>query len=64
MPLTAEQREKRVTACVEDLVNSAKHDPRWLREIFTRGFPGFENMSDDELEQAYSDAGLDDGTEG
>jgi hypothetical protein len=52
-------REKMIARCVDDLAESAANDSRFARDIFLTGFVGFRNMSDEELKQAYADAGLD-----
>lgn len=57
--MTPERRAYLINACVEDCIESARFDPLWLEDTFRDGFPGFRNMSDDELEEAFADAGLD-----
>lgn len=57
--MSPERRAYYVNALTRDCIESAKLDVVWLEDIFMNGFPGFENMPDDELEKAYVDAGLD-----
>lgn len=47
-----------INRCVKDAVVSAGESPDWVDSIFYNGFIGFNNMTDDELYQAYNDAGL------
>ena len=58
MALSWMQRSRWVVRCVEDAVESASNDRRWLYDIFRDGFNGFANMTDEELQQAYEGAGL------
>lgn len=53
------RREKLITACSNDMENTLREDSDQRYDLARSGFKGFANMTDEELEQAYSDAGLD-----
>lgn len=44
---------------VADCVNKCREDASWVGEMAKNGFQGFANMTDNELAQAATDAGLD-----
>lgn len=52
------RREKMIERLVDDAVDSAANDRRFVSSVFHDGHKGFENMTDEELERAYDDAGL------
>lgn len=56
--LDVQLREKLVEKCAEDLFDTLSNDAKYREEVSRNGFNGFDTLSDDDLVQAFFDAGL------